>query len=136
MDKIKLVQLVRKEAENIKKNATKEEISFLDFEMLQSSQSNSCIYGQMTGSCWSKRTAKLIEECTERMYIQNPGESSLNKCTLSSKLISKIKFTIHRDYYSPIECFIYFSENETNGNNEALINYLKGNTKELVLKEF
>lgn len=61
--------LVKKEAANLKKNATKEELAKLDFDRLDGDSPYSCMYGQMTGHCYSNRASELIFNCCERVYI-------------------------------------------------------------------
>jgi len=63
---MKLVTLkrhVKKEADLLRKNATKEELNKLDIETLDPELSSVCIYGQMTENCYSGRAKELMEAC-------------------------------------------------------------------------
>ena len=131
MDKTILTKLVIKEAKALKKNATKAERSRLNFASLNPEQSYFCIYGQLTGDCWSIRATKLIRECAERVYVQH-GSDPLDECELNGKPTP----TTDREYFSPIECFIYFKKNKRNGNNKNLIDYLSGKSKKLIINKF
>lgn len=59
----KLVDAVYIEAAKLKENATKEELAKLDFDTFSSSSPDECIYGQVTGSCDSRRAHALIRKC-------------------------------------------------------------------------
>src|ERR1044072_4459641 len=63
---------VRKEAEALKVHATKEELNKLRFESLFPGFADACIYGLMTGNCFSNRAAELIYSCAVR-YFENKG---------------------------------------------------------------
>lgn len=55
--------LVIDEAVKLKAAATKDELSKLDFENLDGNSSYRCIYGQITGHCYSKRASQLLTQC-------------------------------------------------------------------------
>lgn len=127
--------LVKKEAANLKKNASKEEIGKLRFDLLVPANTNKCIYGQMTGFCYSIRANDLIKNCAERVY-KNNGRDYVRELPLNGKPTFLRSDSIWRaaQYYSPIEVFILQPGNQENGNNERLIKYLKGETKTLKFK--
>ncbi len=112
-----LNELVISEAKKLKKNATLDEIKRLDFERLCTDSPTSCIYGQMT-----KLSCKRVIERDDDM---NGINGTLNGSPLES---------FRSEYWSPIEVFIDRLRNNTNGNNERLIKFLKGETKTLTLK--
>src|SRR5438477_135702 len=122
MDKILLVSLVKKEASKLKKEATKKQLSFLNFSNLDSGQSDRCIYGQMTGDCFNLLASELIKKCCKRVYTQN-NSIDLMFCSLNGKPTFNDREYRDKRWFSPIECFIDFTENENNGNNEMLIAY-------------
>ena len=62
-------QVTLKEIENIRKYATKEEKGKLDAETFDGSMENTCVYGQMTGSCSSDRAKELIAKCIDKKEI-------------------------------------------------------------------
>lgn len=52
---------VMDELQNIKNNATQEEISKLNLYEFNPTISDGCIYGQLTGNCFSRRSRELME---------------------------------------------------------------------------
>lgn len=132
MDKT-LIELVKKEAENLRNNSTEEERAKLNISMLDPDERKHCIYGQMTGSCFSHRSHRLITECCERVYHALP-ERLITSCNIfeSSQLNGKPKISKYGDrashWFSPIEAFITIPHNQETRNNEILIDYIKGNT--------
>ena len=131
MDKV-LLSLVGQEAKNLKKYATKEEINKLNFGVLNPEHVMFCIYGLMTGHCFSERACNLINKCAPRIYKQHCNEE-LYECELNG---APALGRSRNANFSPIECFISYPKNETNGNNKILINYLKGKRKTLKFKPF
>jgi len=120
-------ELVIEEANNLRNNATKEELSRLDFSNLNSQNSETCIYGQMTGYCFSKRANELIINSCKRVYIHD--DADIYKSKLNGKPTKN-----RDDYWSPIEVFIDQDINKKNGNNELLVKFLKGEINELKFK--
>jgi hypothetical protein len=113
-------QLVIEEATNLKKHATQEELNKLDIKRLFSSQVDLCVYGQMTGICFSERATELMKTCCKRVYNTDAG--SVRDCSVNGSPENKNR--IH--FWSPIEVFIDQYRNQNNGNNEQLIKFLKG----------
>jgi len=112
-----LKELVVKEATNLKENATSEELARLDFETLNPRYYDHCIYGQMTGSCFSYRSLDLLKQCAvpysdftyrkvepEYLFADNGSRS-----------------------FSPIEFYI----DQTDAQNDTLIDFLKGKIETL-----
>ena len=137
-----LIKLVKEEARNLKKKATKTELSNLDFKELNPSTPHRCIYGQITGDCFEERAKNLIEKCATKIYQYKENMNGLYNSELNGKPNFEIQsrkgfsFLCTPDiiHYSPIECFITNPLNKRNGNNKTLINYLKGKTKTLRFK--
>ena len=129
-----LVALVKKEANSLKKKATKEELQKLNFQRLRPLNGSMCIYGQMTGDCYTPRAHSLILSCTTKSYVQPTG--TLQNAELNGKMDIYLEQGFGRNHYSPIEAFIAKPENMSNGNNEILIDYLKGKRKTLTFKSF
>lgn len=105
----------------LKQNATKEELSQLNFETLNPDNGRLCIYGQITGDCFSNRAFELIQTCC--------------KTTISFPYLSKT--TTHKrrprqdryDDFSFLEhCIAMYPMN-----NLAIIQYLKGERTEINL---
>jgi hypothetical protein len=122
---------VRKEAEALRVHATKEELGRLDFEQLQPSHEDQCIFGLMTGNCYSKRAAELINICAISHFdllpdsIDEVGEFKVDKEE------DFIATRIHQrgTTFSAIEAYICLPE----AHNENLIAFLKGETDNLEL---
>lgn len=132
--------LVKEEAKNLKKHADKKQLENLNFKFLDFDSPERCIYGQITGDCFSEEAHNLIQKCAKRVYKSNYNElnweSNISTCKLNGK--PEIKKGLGRDrvelFYSPIEVFIAQDKNITNGNNEKLVNYLKGKITRLNFK--
>ncbi len=121
--------LVKEEAKNLKKNANKEELQRLNFKNLISNDYKYCIYGQITGDCYSDRAEALIRSGCTRVY---DAKDTLN---LGDSKVNGNHKSLDRDvFFSPIEVFIDQGINQTNGNNEKLIKYLKGKSRILNFK--
>lgn len=133
MNKNKLYQLVKKEAENLKVHATQEEIAQLDLEYLEPNYKESCVYGLMTGHCESKRATELIVQCCERVY---KAEAARIHATMEVAILNgKPKIETRVSYFSPIEVYIGLPGQKVNGNNKNLIDFLKGETNTLTFNK-
>lgn len=134
-----LLSDVRKEAENLRVHATKEERERLSTEILNGQDPANCIYGLCTGSCVSARAHELLTLCCP-VYIDNvqydPYEDSFESTlAVSDKVgtLESVRFTAEnytRIYWiSPIEAYIMLPfAKEAN-----LIAYLRGETETLEL---
>lgn len=135
---------VRKEAEALRVHATKRELGRLNFQELDVLSKRSCIYGQMTGDCFSNRAANLIYSCTPRYFtaeVMVSDDDDRAEITVDSLLShvngSKVKgfknertdFEIEGTHYSAIEAYILLPE----ARNENLIAFLRGETETLTL---
>ncbi len=136
---ITLHSLVKKEAAKIKKFATKDEIESLNFGRLNPDNVQACIYGQMTGNCYSERANELIVKCAERVYsgaLPNTTQRAVSykEAKLSTLNGKPYNVSFRRDsYHSPIEVYISINQNHANKLKD-LVNYLKGETKKLVIE--
>ena len=125
MTRQELIEAVKVEAANLKKYATKEELDNLDFNTFNPSSSNLCIYGQMTGRCWSRRSHELIINSTKIGFPM-----------LSYGDIDVGIGSVYDRNFSPIEKYIA-TNNDTDFQviqNKKLISYLKGETDDLNLE--
>lgn len=114
---------VVEEIENIKKYATKEEISRLNLKNLDPNLSSGCIYGQMAGSCNNDRGIELIRLCCKTATsFRHVGDSRVQKTHPRTA-------TVLFDSYSYLENFIFRYNHEHN--NKNIISYLKGETEVL-----
>lgn len=116
----KFPKLVVKEAKKLRELTTVEERNNLDFDNLNPESNTDCIYGQLTGSCHSKRAIELIKKSCSRVFNPGLGVSCPGELNGSPK-------GLHRNYdkvsfWSPIEVFIVNSSDEQN---KALLNYIK-----------
>lgn len=136
---------VKKEAEALKKHATDEELSRLNFNYLKPEGSSSCIYGQLTFNCRSPRASELIFKCCER-YVDMPPEDSVYELPVDfdemrryingqqvKGVSSAESFRETRRqtimHFSSIEAYIMMPDAQ----NKNLIDFLKGTRKDLVL---
>lgn len=124
--------LVKEEAKNLKKHATKKELSNLDFNYLGSESAVRCVYGQMVGNCFHPRAIELIQKSCKRVY--KADKDDIRDCTINGSPKNKVRNHWNNSYFSPIEVFIDQPINKENGNNEKLIKYLKGETTRLNFK--
>lgn len=125
-----LAELVKEEAKLIREHATKKQISNLSFFRLNGRSPQNCIYGQMTGNCFSKEATKLIHLCAPRVY-KGDDMDDLDSLILNGKLDKKANRQNANDlHWSPIEIFIY-GVNSKAENSKRLIAYLKGETDNL-----
>jgi hypothetical protein len=58
-----ILRSVIAEAALLKQHATAEELARIDLESFDGCGTHTCVYGQMTGFCWSKRALELHEKC-------------------------------------------------------------------------
>lgn len=114
-----------KEARNLRKFATKEEINSLEFKTFDANSPEDCIYGQMTSDCFSKRSKNLIINCCEKVYIAEGG-CLIERAELNGKPYHKMQRTNGYGYFSPIEVLILQGDkNNQKENGRRIIEYLK-----------
>jgi hypothetical protein len=130
---------VRKEAEALRKHATPQELSRLNLSKLEPEDLDSCIYGQMTGSCYSRRACDLISICAIRYiadgdlaYVRRDGFDRVAKYVTNEPIpdtyIDRTSGS-EETHYSAIEAYILLPE----ANNANLIAFLRGETETLEL---
>lgn len=120
MDQIteRLKILVVQEADNIKQFARPEEIRELSFKQFHPTLMAHCIYGQMTGSCYSVRAVELLTLCS------NPYSKDVYR---HQPPMEAFYFESEMRSFSPIEFYI----TKDGAKVERLINYIKGFHKTL-----
>lgn len=74
-----LEALVQEEIANLKKYATKGELSNLNIETFNGLDPHLCIYGQLTGYCNSPRAEELMKICCPRVYIPGDGDPTSHR---------------------------------------------------------
>lgn len=117
-----LKEKVLLEAQGLREHATTEEKSKLDFSTLKPNDVTLCIYGQMTGDCFSERAECLCKKVTY------PYSSALQDGYR----------TVNWHYYdgslrklTPIEFYI----TEEGAKNETLISFIKGELQNLTVED-
>lgn len=131
---------VKKEAEALRVHAKKNELAKLDIEALDPSGVTDCIYGQMTGCCYSRRAAILIDKCCVR-FFKNHMLPDMEDDKVDMERIQrsvngqkvkgfvKARTNIGGPHYSAIEAYILLPE----AKNANLIAYLRGEIETLEL---
>ena len=137
----KFIPLVESEARKLKEFSNNEEKERLEDNRgrLSSSSASSCIYGLMTGSCFSDRATSLIDKCTENLLNGLYNDARLVNSGVYRKLTMQRVFNLleirsERRGFTPIENFINLFENNKRGKNKELIDFLVGKTDKLDLK--
>lgn len=116
-----IAELVKKEAANLRENATKNELARLNFTSLLPNSKQKCVYGQMTGECNSRRATELITQCCKRVFENDYSlVDNIQAAPLNGSPVGKSRSS----FWSPIEVFIIQHNNSLN--NKELISYLKG----------
>jgi hypothetical protein len=124
-------ELAKEEAKKLKKFATKQEINKLNITTFDPKHFKSCIYGQMTGDCYSERADELIQNCATKVYVPNPSFSNMESLRLNGKPWDVSCTNRAYTYHSPIEMVILPAHGGSN-NALAIIDYLKGKTNRLI----
>lgn len=141
-------ELVVGEATNLRKYITPEEKERLDISSLDGSSASSCVYGQLTGNCYSDRARQLIQKCCERVYISNNGHLKddllLNGSPIGKRRDKEDMNWLRKpnvEYYSPIEVLlsklskdgeVTISKDEGSPA-DKLVKFIKGQTDSLTL---
>ncbi len=101
-----LKKLVVDEALALRKYCTDEEKDRLDYEGIIPTKSSFCIYGQITGDCFSGRATELLNKCT-KAYSGSIRQIKLLK--KPEKFCSENRvcgISTPNNRYSPIEFYI------------------------------
>lgn len=90
MQKNDLLELAETEFVNVISNCTETELDRFVNSLWKLSGSSpwNCVYGLLTGSCWSERATELIQVCTRGMFFLDlgalhPETSLMTKCKLN-----------------------------------------------------
>lgn len=137
---------VTHEVTMLKQHATIVELSELNFDTLQPSNTRRCIYGQLTGVCNSKRAKDLMDSCCIKVMdnitlgtiqgvdIDFPtfkinGEYAGQTWSTSIKFNNmQVKYRMY-GYLSALEAYIVTKD----AKNEHIIQFLRGEVSELNL---
>jgi hypothetical protein len=135
------IALVESEARKLKEFSNNEEKEILEDnrDNLCSSSAYSCIYGLMTGNCFSDRATSLIDKCNENLLNGLYNDARLVNNGVYRKETMQRVFNLEeirseRRGFTPIENFINLFENNKRGKNKELIDFLVGKTDKLDLK--
>lgn len=133
---------VRHEIDMLKKHATKEELSNLNFDAFDPESPAQCIYGQATGSCESPRAKELMDKACIRVmdFKSHRGANAVIRKSTFKYLKDFINGsnkgqgwteTGSRNYthLSALEAYICLKD----ANNKGIIKYLRGEAKTLRL---
>jgi hypothetical protein len=119
-----LKQLVIAEAYVLREHPTQEERRRLNFDLLKAGDVHSCIYGQMTGSCFSVRADELILLCaipySTDLLRYNPNISPF------SKVYGRLMST-----FTALEFYIA----QPDAQNATLIQFLRGERDSLTIQD-
>lgn len=111
---------VRAEIKRIKRLATSEEIDRLDFSKFSHTNVMTCIYGQMTGHCYSDRARAIMPKSFNEI---SPG---FDDATKYKELTFK-----KGDDFTYMEKYLYICSPNTR---KHIIDFLKGKVKVLCIK--
>ena len=112
------------EAILLKLHATRRELSRLDFEMCDGLNAFRCIYGQLTGYCFSERALKLIQKCATVFFCSfDLNFDNIDKASIKKSLHCSGEIR----YYSAIEMYAAHPL----ANMPALVAFLKNQTQTL-----
>jgi predicted nucleic acid-binding Zn-ribbon protein len=118
---------IKDEADNLRRHATTEELARLNFRVLRPKSKHLCIYGQMTGDCYSVRAAELLNLCSKPY---SKAAHAIARSVADDYGRDRVADEIGRNRdYSPIETYIC----EPNSNIKGLIEYLKSESSTLKL---
>ncbi len=126
----KLKLKVLDEATKLKSCATQEELEMLSFGRLKPDDKNKCIYGQMTGNCFSERATELLSCCA----VPYSGDVDVYIRTRAKSFNDKNRADVLEEFnlvFSAIEFYI----THRNAQNNNLINYLKGDKETLTIED-
>lgn len=140
-DKDQFIWDVINEAIALRNNATKKERKRLNIQILAPMSEYSCIYGLMTGSCFSTRATELIAQCCPKFFYPSAVShgNSIEQIIINSDGRDANKFAKTRSMssdtdtmpgpmlYSAIEAYITLH----NSDREGLIAYLRGESETL-----
>lgn len=122
-------KLAIEEATKLRKYATRNEKENLVGD-ISSYDNRRCIYGKMTGDCYSERAGELIMQCATRVYEIDALPMVLQKLNGAPYQTHRRNFA----YHSPIEVLIA----QQDCGDEAkrlLVPFIKGETKSIKIPD-
>lgn len=117
----KLKKRVLKEASLLKQHLTSEELQTLKYNRFAIYPDNydTCIYGRLTGDCFSKRAHELLSKCAIWPYSMEIGQ--FHKTSMGVNRWISYRQDM-REAFSPIEYYIYHREEKI----PILVEYILG----------
>ncbi len=143
MNKADFIMAVAHEVKTLRKLATKREIDNLNLELFNPEAADSCIYGQMTGHCASKRAKRLMDRACIIVTKDGGADEFINSTFANKKHLINGKnegqgwkdeggssfFSRDYSHLSALEAYICMKGAKV----KNIYAFLKGEKKELVL---
>ncbi len=127
------IKHVISEIEALRIHASSEQKAKLDFDSFEPMSGEQCIYGQMTGDCFSAEAAKLIKKCSSKLVTFNTYLKELSDLESYPKIEATEITRDNTEYYTLLEQFITMLE--YNKYNQNILSYIKGTSRKLTLKK-
>lgn len=121
MKKAEFLLEVMAELDNIKLNATKKELSNLNIEKFNHNHNSTCIYGQMTGDCDSRRAVTLAPK-----VYHNLGDG----WSFAKQEFEK-REGLTSNYFTALEKYLFMVKKPTHS---KIIDYLTGKIDSIKLR--
>lgn len=74
---VQFLKDVKAEATALKQYASKDELEKLNDEIINPFHYQECVYGLMTGDCYSERASELIFNCCKKFFVSHIDEDYL-----------------------------------------------------------
>lgn len=113
------------EVKMLRQHATEDEINRLNFHMLDGTKSYDCIYGQLTGNCYSQRAIELINECVyKRRFYSSTAILNYDFTVKEARVMKQNSSIYYERYgaYTSLEVFIVLYPKY----NKSIIDALEG----------
>ena len=117
-----LKALVIDEAAKLREHATESELNRINLQTFNPECKHTCIYGQMSGNCFSARAINLLKECAKPYSVDN--QLTIEPCG-NSFTYSEMRS------FSPIEFYIC----QYGAKNATLIEYLRGERESITIED-
>ena len=129
MKKSEFIQEVYNEINTIKEKATKREISRLNFNKFEHTNSGQCIYGQMTGDCYSTRAKDLYIKSLDAISKHNVD---VNTDENGNDIYKFKDLDLEKgNSFTYLESYLFTCSRKTQ---KEIIQYLKGESTKLYIK--
>lgn len=112
MKLLTIINHARKELRNIKREATPEELGELLVHIndLDGINTTKCVYGLMTGDCYSERAIHLIKKCTANGYLIDISYGAIKNTGIESIDVTDILTYNTSRNYSCLEAYLSYNE--------------------------